>query len=229
MAKLVFSPSNLSTFAACPRRFFGQALSKELPWKASKQKSRGTVMHTAMEKALRLGWQKDNPFDDAVDTAYARKIVQEVQHKAEQGYQLKCEHEFCINQKGKSTGWWDDDAWFRARADVFLLPEDTQQPVFIGDIKTGRKWDEEDTQLRMECLLAHLIYERPVVHYAYWYIDEGESVEGMIDFRNGLAPVKDIYTLLRDATLAVKNNDFPPHKNVFCRWCGWYKKPECGL
>lgn len=229
MGKLVFSPSNLSTYATCPRRFYGQSVIKALPWKVSAQKSRGTVMHTAMEKALRLGWQKDNPFDDKVDTAYARKVVEEVQRMRERGYTLSCEQELCINAKGKSTGWWDDDAWFRARADALLLPEDTQQPVVVGDIKTGRHWDLEDTQLRMECLLAHLVYERPVVSYAYWYIDEGENVEGTIDFRNGLGAVQDIYALLREASQAIKNNDFPAVSNKFCKWCGWYKKPECGL
>ena len=44
----VFSPSNMSTYRTCPRRFEGQSITKEIVWKASAQKSRGTLVHHAL-------------------------------------------------------------------------------------------------------------------------------------------------------------------------------------
>ena len=53
----VFSPSNLLSFRACPRRFQAQSITKEIKWKASTQKSRGTMVHGDIEKAFRKGPQ----------------------------------------------------------------------------------------------------------------------------------------------------------------------------
>lgn len=226
---LVFSPSNLSTYRQCPRKFYGSCISKEIKWKASAQKSRGSVMHTAMEKALRLGWQDNNPFDEKVDISYAQQIVDEVRQNIADGYKLNIEHEMSMTRKGAPCGWWDDDCFLRAKADVLLLHPQEEMPVIIGDIKTGRIYDSDHMQLRIECLLAHILYKRPVVSYVYWYIDAGESEEGTIDFRNGLSPVQDIYDLLRDVQQSVKNQYFPPQKMPFCKWCDWFKTEKCGV
>ena len=52
----VFSPSNIMTYRTCPRRFMGQSISKEIKWKFSTQKSRGTLVHSSIEKAMQDGW-----------------------------------------------------------------------------------------------------------------------------------------------------------------------------
>lgn len=226
---IVFSPSNLGTFKQCPRKFYGSVVTKEIKWKASQQKSRGSVMHAAMEKALRLGWQDRNPFDEKVDTAYARQVVEEVRQDIANGYKLHIEHELAMTKKGTACGWWDDDCFLRAKADVLLLHPQEELPVIIGDIKTGRIYDSDHMQLRIECLLAHILYQRPVVTYAYWYIDEGATEEGTIDFRNGLSPVQDIYDLLKEVQQAERDNYFPPQRMQFCKWCDWYKTEKCGF
>lgn len=222
---VVFSPSNLGTFQNCPRRFYGQSVSKELKWVGTKQKSRGTQMHKFMQDAARLGWPDTGLTDATADAGYMQGVITGLQRM---NADMFIEHEMAMTAKGKQCDWWAGDAFLRARADIFMLPRD-DSPVVIGDIKTGRNWDSDHLQLRIECLLAHIIYQRPVVKYQYWYIDQGETEEGLIDFRNGLDPVHDIYDLLRDANLAVKNNDYPATANKFCKWCDWYKKKECGL
>lgn len=71
--------------------------------------------------------------------------------------------------------------------------------------------------------------KQPVVRYEYWYVDEGECVDGVIDFRNGLAPVKDLYDTMREMGRAIKNNDFPATANKFCKWCDFYQTKDCEL
>lgn len=224
---VVFSPSNLGTFRNCPRRFYGQSVSKELKWVGSKQKSRGTAMHSFVQDAARYGWPDTGLTDTTVDASYTRALVERL-HSA--NADMFIEHEMAMTAHGKQCDWWAGDAFLRARADVFMLPSaDSADPILVGDIKTGRNWDNDHLQLRIEALLAHIIYARPVVKYQYWYIDQGETEDGIIDFRNGLDPVKDIYDLLRQASLAVKNNDYPATPNKFCKWCQWYKQKECGV
>lgn len=223
---VVFSPSNLGTFQNCPRRFFGSSVSKELKWQGTKQKSRGTKLHTFVQDAVRLGWPDAGLTDDTVDSGYTKAVVDSLRVM---DAERLIEHEMAMTVQGKACDWWAPDAFLRARADVFVIPKDEAAPILVGDIKTGKNWDDDHLQLRIECLLAHIIYARPVVRYQYWYIDQGETEEGIIDFRNGLDPVQDIYALLRSASLAVKNNDFPATPNKFCKWCQWYKQKECGL
>lgn len=235
MKPLVLSPSNMSTFMDCPRKFQGQSMTGEIQWKASTQKSRGSFVHSAIEKALKQGMQAVTNWPDGLDTYYVQQQVQWARDMVAAGGQIHIEHELTIDGRMRPApeGWWDDNALLRAKADAIVLPSISIPgqifPAEIIDVKTGKKWDEIDFQLRVEALLVHLIYNKPVVNYAYWYVDIGDTVDGSIDFRNGLDPVKDIIQLIKDMKFAVDNTYFPPKKNKFCKWCGLYQTPACGL
>lgn len=225
-----WSPSNLSQFIACPRKFQAQSITHELKWVPTAQRSRGTIMHSVMEDALRKGWQDNHDLiqDDKVDTSYVRQVVDKVQDLRRAGYQLGIEREVSVTKQGEVSGWWDANTFMRCKADVILLHPDPQQPVIIGDIKTGRNWGDT-LQCRMECLIAHMAFKRPIVRYEYWYIDQGETEGDTLYLQDDLSGVQDIFEALRDGQLAIKNNDFPPTVNKFCKWCGLYQTPECGL
>lgn len=227
MTSIVMSPSNLATFRQCPLRFYGSSISKELPWKGTPQKSRGTVMHTAMERAMRAGWKDDLPFDSQVDAGYVKRTVDEILDRRAHGYDLKIEHEMSMSKAGKAVDWWSVDAWLRAKADVLLLHPDPEKPVIIGDIKTGRVWDTDFFQLRVEALLAHILYQRTGVLLAYWYIDQGETETESIDFSLGLADVQDILDLMQEMKLSIRDNYYPAKPNKFCRFCGFDKTGKC--
>lgn len=227
---VVMSPSGLSTYRQCPLRFYGQSISREIPWQDSPAKARGTALHSALEKALHgddaaLG----QTLDDTIDAAYVRACVHMLRSRVSEGYALATEHMLVMNRKGEAKDWWSIDAFLRAKADVFLHNAGAEWPVLIGDWKTGRIWDKDAFQLRVEALLAHVLYDAPRVQYAYWYIDQGETVEGEIDFTKGLADVADIYELMTEFRESVKNNYWPPTKNRFCKWCPWHKTESCDL
>lgn len=222
----VFSPSNIMTYRTCPRRFMGQSISKEIKWKFSTQKSRGTLVHSSIEKAMQDGMQAVSSWDTQLDTGFVQNLVRRVRERAAKGDQVLIEQELVINRKMKHThDWWDEDALLRARADALVLSH-LDKPWLI-DIKTGKKWDTDDFQLRVEALLVHLIYHAPVVTYSYEYVDQGESVEGVIDLSNGLLPVQDVVDTMRDMKLAIRDGYFPCVKNHFCRFCDFYKSKNC--
>lgn len=225
----VFSPSNMSTFVQCPRKFEAQTLTKEIKWQATKQKSRGTLVHNAMEKAMKDGFDAVRQWPDGMDMDFVQSKIQVVRQLVTAGVPLYIEHELVINRQFQPVDWWDENALLRAKADTILVPPTHEHPILILDYKTGKKWDEEDFQLRVECLLAHVIYKHPVVQYAYWYVDSGETATGLIDFRNGIEPVRDVMDLMNEMNQAIAANSFEPKKNRFCKWCGLYNTPGCGL
>lgn len=218
------------TFLTCPRKFWGMSISKLIKYKPSTQKSRGTLIHEQIQDALRNPDKLAAVQDDVkVDMDYVRQCVAEVESARRDGYKLYIEHELCMSKDGAKVDWWSEKAFLRAMADAFLLHPDTQLPIIIVDIKTGRNWDTSAVQLRLEALLGHIVYQRPLVRYAYWYVDQGESEEAVIDFRNGLAPVSDLYDTMQEMRTAIKNNDFPCKRNGLCRWCDFYQTPNCDV
>lgn len=248
MIKFVFSPSNMSNYKTCPRKFQAQSITKEIQWQASKQKSRGSLVHSVLDKAVAHGMQSVTTWPEGVDVIYTTQQVNDVRKAVVDGAQMYIEHELVISDVFQKTGWWDDNALLRAKADLLILPVMSDEPVpeinipFIPqpkvnlpaeviDFKTGKIWDTNDYQLRIEALLVHLIYHRPVVNYSYWYVDQGETVDGSIDFRNGLSPVQDVIDDIKEIKLAIRDNYFPPKKNAFCKWrtgqCQLYGK--CGI
>lgn len=226
---IVFSPSNLSTHVQCPRKFWGQSIAKTLKWKASQQKSRGTLVHSALEKAVKEGFNAVKNWPEGLDIDFVLQQVGLVRSLMQAGMTCLIEHEMCIDGFGNAVDWWDERGAMRCKADTLLLADNDDIPMFLIDYKTGKKWDDEDMQLRMEALIAYLYYRHPIVQYAYWYVDSGETATGIIDFRNGMEPVQDILDALEDARQDMNANDFPPKKNRFCKWCGFYNTPECGL
>lgn len=228
---IVLSPSNLQTFRQCPRKFYGQSVTRELVWRPSKQKTRGTQIHGLVERAMQLGWSDDisGQFDNQVDLWLVKDAVKYVEGMRKIGWDLRIEHEMCIDNKCQPCGWWDESAGLRAKADVVLVPEDVTDTLFIGDIKTGKKWDSDNFQLRVEALLGHIIYASREVAYYYWYVDSGEIEYGSIDFSKGLADVQDVMEVIKDCRQSIKNNYFPSVENKFCKWCDWHKTKECGL
>lgn len=225
---VVFSPSNMKTYLDCPRRFQAQSITKEIKWQASKQKSRGTLVHNALEKALTAGWEKVITWPEGMDMSFVQQKILTARQLIALGSELFVEHELTVNSKLQPTDWWGADAMLRAKADALILPPG-DAPAMLIDFKTGKKWDEDDFQLRVECLLVHLIYHKPVVQYSYWYVDTADTSSGTIDFDNGYEPVRDIMDTMRDMKQDIMSNNFPPKKNRFCKWCDFHCKPECGI
>lgn len=224
----VFSPSNMATFMQCPRKFQAQSITKEIKWQASKAKSRGTLIHDCMERALRKGYDDVSSWPEGMDMDFVRKSISAARAAIEtDGVELFIEHEMTVTQDWEKTGWWDDDAFLRAKADALIIAP-TKRAILL-DFKSGKVYDRDCFQLRVEAMLAHLVYQVPVVSYSYWYVDSGERVSGSCDFSFGYHQVQDVLDLMQEMRGCINGNFFLPKKNRFCKWCQLYKTPECGL
>lgn len=225
MPLYVASPSNLSQYAACPKKFEGQR-SKRIKWKESPSKVRGIEVHAALEQAMKNGIGTVPAWPDGMNEAYTLTILQKLRGIAEAGATLHTEHEMAIDEGFKPSGWWDDGTMLRAKADLLLVVPG--RSALIGDWKTGRMYADSDMQLRTEALLVHVLYAVPTINWSLFYVDQGQSKSGVVDFTQGLGQVKDILELMKSARTAVDNGGpFPAKKNKFCRWCDWYHTNNC--
>ena len=225
MGLVVCSPSSLAQFDACPRKFYGQR-TKQIVWKETPQKARGTEVHAVLEKALNEGMQATPVWPKGINELYTTTVLQKLRNIAAAGAELHTEHEMCITREFKSTDWWDDNALLRAKADVLLLVPG--QAALIGDWKTGKIYPGSDLQLRTEALLVHVLYGVPVINWSLFYVDQGQSKSGTVDFTSGLAPVQDVLQLMKKVEQIVgQGGPFEAKQNKFCRWCDWYHSESC--
>lgn len=217
----VMSPSNMATFRLCPLRFYGQNIAKDMVYKETPARKRGIDVHEAVEKYI-SGDTDALPSD--INTVYTRSMVRKMD---DLGGRVFVERELAVTRDLKPTGFWADDAWLRARADVVVEHGDE---ATIIDLKTGKKWDEDNFQVRVEAMMMVAIARTPVVNYEYWYLDTGETVRGVVDFRGGLRPVSDIIALMRNMEKAVADSNYRPKKNRFCKWCDYFDdRSKCNI
>ena len=225
MPLIVCSPSNLAQFQTCPLKFYGQR-SKMMPWKETPQKKRGTEVHATLEKALNEGVQAVPVWPDGIKEMYTLTVLQRLKAIKDAGATLYTEHEMCVTPEFKATDWWDEFALLRAKADLLLVVPGVS--ALLGDWKTGRIYEGMDFQLRTEALLVHVLYGVPVVNWSLFYVDQGQTKSGSVDFSKGIAPVQDVLDLIRVVQKTVgMGGPFYPKKNKFCKWCDWYHTEYC--
>lgn len=224
---IVFSPSNMDTFRKCPRRFQGQSITKDIKYKPSAKKDNGIAVHSELEKLVNAEKLPEVfKLPDTVDMGYVRQRLMGFHRMRNHGMEVFTEHELAINNKYQKAGWWDDDCILRAKADLLLVGFGG---AVIVDWKTGRKWDTDAFQLRVESLLVHLLYGIQKVNIEYDYVEQGETVYDVIDFTSGIGHVQDIVELMKTMRESISANVFPATPNKFCKWCDYYKTEKCNV
>lgn len=223
---VVYSPSNMSTYLQCPRKFQAQCITKEITWQESKQKNRGIQVHDTLRRAVMDGWDSVKEYPDGINIDFSKQRVNTIRSLMANGASCYTEYEMVLNKKLKSGSWWDDDAYIRCKADVVIVPEKSDR-LCILDWKTGKHWDDIDFQLRVEAFISYFLFQRPIVQYSYLYVDDGSVQSGVINFNNGKGSVQDIVSLIKEMDNAQVNNDFKCKRNKFCKWCGLYQTEGC--
>ena len=223
MSLITFSPSNLSQYRLCPKKFWGQQ-TKMIVWKETRAKARGTAVHEALEIAVKDGIKRVSDWPSGLNVGYVQDTVRTL--RGIDGAKILTEHEMAVDKNFKSCGWWDGDAFLRAKADLLCLKP--EEYALVGDWKTGKIYPDMDFQLRVEALLVHALYHVNVVSWMLFYVDQGQTKKGIVDFTQGFAQVQDILDLMLEAKKTMgQGGPYLAKKNQFCRWCDWYHTPSC--
>ena len=226
----VMSPTGIDQYRTCPRKFYEQYITKFIKWQATPAVSRGNAIHEALAKSIIKGFKSIDYWPDGVELDFMEQKVNQLRGLVDAGVAVHTEHELVVDKKLQptKTGWWDADAWLRAKADVVVLPP-KRNTAMVFDWKTGKNWSGDRLQLRLEALLINLIYKYPVIEYAYWYVDSGETVSGTCDFSHNLDDVDDIIQIIKELQGSLADNVFPRKQNKFCNWCILKDTEKCRM
>lgn len=210
----VYSPTNMAMYRQCPAKFKAY-IDGKLPYRQTKQKERGIKVHDSIERIVKEGLKEANYLPSGVNARWTLQQIEDLLTSSKQG-DIYVEHDLCVTEDMKVTGWKDDNCWLRARADTIVVYPDR---VHIIDYKTGRKWDTDYFQLSIEALLAHVIYRKNFVEFEYWYVDQGVTDGNAIDFSKGLDGVRFVLDTIKDMKNSFKSKSFYAKQNKFCKWC----------
>lgn len=213
-----WSYSRWADYEQCPLRFKFKHIDRLFD-PGGPAMERGTVIHKMAENHVA-----------APATRAGRAVPPELRHFAKQFAELR-ELKPLVEQNwgfkndwswiGRS-GWFGDDVWFRAKADVATVYEDHTADVI--DHKTGRKYGSNEEQVG---LMALAVFKRfaGVQHVTarLWYLDiDPAKEENELIFEY---TAKDAAAIQKDWTKRVVpmflDRKFPPRPNDKCHWCAF--------
>lgn len=238
------SPSRLSTFLQCPRKYDFQHV-KKLPTKPSPHLDLGSNVHAALRDWLRLApaartweallesyraaWRQNRP-------AFATRTRDELREWGERGKAMlrrfadDVAPDLAPLALEKWVGIDFGDLEVRGKVDrVDQLPDGSLRVV---DYKTGR-YPKDPARTRADDLAA-AVYARgsstdfvgaPVADVEYLYLDTMERLTFPIDDAWQAQREMAIGTLARAAFEAEKSGDLPPQPSPLCAWCDF--KARC--
>jgi putative RecB family exonuclease len=238
------SPSRLSTFLQCPRKYDFQHV-KKLPTKPSPHLDLGSNVHAALRDWLRLApaartwdallefyraaWRQNRP-------AFATRTRDELRDWGERGKAMlrrfadEVAPDLAPLALEKWVGIDFGDLEVRGKVDrVDPLPDGSLRVV---DYKTGR-FPRDPARTRADDLAA-AVYARgsstdfvgaPVADVEYLYLDTMERLTFPIDDAWQAQREMAIETLARTALEAEKSGAMPPQPSVLCAWCDF--KARC--
>ena len=218
-----FSPSSISTFRDCPRKF-KLTKDKVIVWQETPSKQRGTLVHKYMEEQIK-GVENPSVCPDGVNVYYTQDLINRFKpyREPKPDRQLFLEHEMCVNDKWKSCGWFDDDVMIRSRADLLVL-DIVNRHALVGDFKTGKIYPGMDLQLRTYALMCYVLYGMLHITWELYYLDQGQTKSGTIEMtENDYSSCQDVLDIMTNAINCVNTGGFfPASKNIFCKFCSVY-------
>jgi len=204
---LTHSYSALNQFENCPKQYKLQRITKEVKPSFGEASMYGTRIHEQLE--LRLKGEAALPEESAKYEPLVRAF------ESLPG-ELLTEQEMTLNAKLEPTGWWDDDAWFRAKIDVLVL---NGSAAVMGDWKTGK---HRPNYSQLEIFAAQIFKHYPDVQRVkasfVWLKDM------IIDYRVYQKSQETALwnRLMRDihrVEAALEEDNWPAKPSGLCPWC----------
>lgn len=138
---------------------------------------------------------------------------------------VEIESEFAVDSKWQPTGWFDPDAWCRAKVD-FLYTKDNGGTIEIIDVKTGRVNPNNEEQLQLyPAVLINYYPNAKRFNCAFWYVDHGIEDRKTYTRKEALAFQKKFDTGIKRM---LADRIFKATPGNACRWC-FYKAANKGI
>lgn len=217
-----YSYSSLTGFETCPRKHYGERLSKEFERPFNKAADDGDIWHKQAEDYAK----NETPIPTTnPHKAKMEQILEEV--RAQGDGQFYAELELAVDQNKQPVDWWHPYAYTRAKMDIVYLRGAEADSI---DWKTGRS-DPYSTQLLHSSILLFCHYpDLQKVNCRYEWLKEGFATKRTYhrDFLDKYW--EDFEKRVAKYRKAFDTNNWQPTENFLCKA---YKKndnkPYCGV
>ena len=206
-SKLAHSYSALKLYENCPKQYYMQKISKEIKPSFGEASIYGNRVHEQLEDRLKKG----TPLPEE-----SSKYEPLVASFAALPGQLVAEQEFTLNANLEPTGWWDKDAWLRAKLDVSVI---NGPDAVVGDWKTGKR-RHDFFQMELFAILIFKLYPdvQRVVTSLVWL--KTMELDSQIYQREDAPKLWDkFFTKVERIEVSLKQEKWPAKPSGLCPWC----------
>ena len=207
-------------FESCPLLFQHTHILKTVKFVENEAMKNGKDKHKKLERnVIRAVSQQPQVGDDVLHVAPIISAFV-AQHPG-----IMVEEEVTLNRKLNPTGWFDKDAWIRAKMDLVGEVNPTSKlpdrVLSILDWKTGQVRETPD-QLRLYNMVAMLRWDRTQsVTSAFVFVDHKKCSAPVTNYRPELQSLVNEFCDRAEAIqIAYERGTWPATKNFQCRWCG---------
>jgi hypothetical protein len=206
-----WSYSRWADYDQCPAKFKYKHLDR-LPAPGSAAMARGNEIHKVAENYVKGKTNKVPPELKNFSAKFQQLRGLDAMVEQEWGFKK----DFVYTGR---KGWFGDDVWFRAKADVFIVYEDKTGDLI--DHKTGKKYETNKDQVELFTLAGfRRLPELTHITTRLWYLDiEDEDEQEVI----AEYTAHDAALIQRDWNKKVipmfSDRKFAPKPNNKCGWC----------
>ena len=209
-----WSYSRWSDYDQCPSKFMYKHLMK-LPDPGNAAMARGNAIHKLAEDFVKGKTKKLPPELAGVKDQIAH--MRDNNAIAEQMWGFKNSWDWI----GRS-GWFGDDVWFRAKADVVVTYDD--DTLLLVDWKTGKKYLSNEDQVRLFALAGFKRFPNVTEVDTRLFYTDSPADDNEIQFTYTLADAKLIQKDWdKKVTPMFKDRKFAPKPNQWCSRCAFSK------
>ena len=204
---LAHSYSALKQYENCPKQYYMQRITKEIKPSFGEASIYGNRIHEQLE--LRLKGETPLPDESSKYEALVRAF-------ASLPGELVAEQEFCLNAGLEKTGWWDADAWLRAKLDILVV---NGNDAVVGDWKTG-KHRPDFFQMDLFAILVFKLYPDVVrVRASLIWLKDMKMDTKDYNVLDAPALWSKFYNKVQRIERSLEKNHWPEKPSGLCPWC----------
>ncbi|MBT7005042.1 MAG: hypothetical protein HOA06_10055 [Chloroflexi bacterium] len=204
-----WSYSALNSYETCPHRHYRQRVKKDITEPEGEALKWGNEVHKALELRIRDGialpktMQKWEPMVAKLLSRTGDSIA---------------EQELCLNEQLAATGWWDKDAWVRAKVDYMLV--DGNKALML-DWKTGKPKPDHDQLTLFAAFVFHHYPQIDTVTTGYVWLAHKNKISTAGFERSDLPDMwAEFLPRVRRFNIAYEQDKWEKKPSGLCRaWC----------
>ena len=195
----------LNAYKNCGHAMFRRYVVKDQPYSETPEMKFGNEVHSAFE--YRVGSQKPLPQNMMQWEHFAKPF---------DGQFAKVEQKLGISAEGKCVGFWDGSVWFRGKADLAIIRDET---AYINDWKTGKSSYEDPFELETNAVLLHAKFPHlKKIMGSYTWLKENR-VSQMYDLSDTRRTWAEICRLMGEILAKRDTGEFEKKRSGLCGYC----------